>query len=1194
MADTYQKIYQVVIDASKARTGGAELVNAINQIIQAGGQAQTATASLSRLSDQVDAIARRVTPGLRDSQAYAASLARIGQLAEASGKPLSDYADLIDLVTLKYDASARAAKVFQDANSAAIASLSQVNLAQLAEQQANQYQSLLNDRIQLAGSNRVSQTSGSTEAPFAAVPTANNTALAALLKQQEEEEQQQAAAQARLQAFTAKYEPLTAATQRYTAAVAELKAMRSADEISEERYTAALKIEQTALDAVTAAQARAAKGGGSLFGLNNIGRMELQASAINFVQGISAGISPLRMLQTEAPQVFGAFIQGGLKVSASMIGMGAAITGAALVVGGIGYAFEAGSKQANAFNQAMRLTADSSGMTSTRLEQIIASAQKFSDIGALSARSVATEMTASGKLSADVIERLTGLTEDYARATGQTAEKAGTELTKLFSDPKQGMQQLDDQYNLLDQQQRRYIEQLIAQGDRTGAQIALSDALAGRIHNVADNVGYLGQVLKEGGRLWQDFWNAADNIGRPETTGQKLDDLDAKIKKLQADRDAQSHALLGQFLPFSGQNRLQDLINQRSIVQAQQAAEEQKAQSDAAAAQFKTLTKNVGDAAEKYDTFTTKQKALTLEVSNYANALRQLYAVAPHAGPQGAASSARDQAILDAQTAQRFAAAELAAMRTPQDEAIARSNIDKQVAAAGPIARAALQARLTAEDAARHNVQILAQPNAEDLIKQQGSLAAENAIRQQTTAVRDQNAQLDLNARLTLATGEAWMKSATEGAMAAARQQAAVEALTQPINVGARTLQILNQQVNEAVTAGAQQVRSLDDQVAAQQRLAAAAKDGPLAEHQAEVTNQIAAATKDLNDKLQLAFATKNTKAAADLQAEIAGIAQRTRDADAAAKEYANNHWLTNAVTDQGYQKQLLQVQLANVGANDNQQQRALAIAQAQIDLVKQHIDLQSEQAKNYVQGAADLADYNAELTRQKAIASELPNAFDQAFDRIGQAVTQFAVQGGNAFQSLQNVGNAVLSELFQEALKLSVVNPLKNWMNGDNALPTWDAVMNRVTQGSGSGPSGMTASQGRIGSVSGAGDSGGWLSGIGSWIGSFFADGGVMTSRGRLPLRAYSTGGVTSTPQLAMFGEGSTPEAYVPVPSGRIPVEIRNFQPAQAANSNSERQLVVHFNFQTAAAVDAFNRSPSQHAYKAARALQSSLARNG
>lgn len=60
-------------------------------------------------------------------------------------------------------------------------------------------------------------------------------------------------------------------------------------------------------------------------------------------------------------------------------------------------------------------------------------------------------------------------------------------------------------------------------------------------------------------------------------------------------------------------------------------------------------------------------------------------------------------------------------------------------------------------------------------------------------------------------------------------------------------------------------------------------------------------------------------------------------------------------------------------------------------------------------------------------------------------------------------------------------------------------------------------------------------------FISSFFADGGVMTDKGPLPLRRYASGGIADSPQLAMFGEGATPEAYVPLPDGRaIPVRMQ------------------------------------------------------
>lgn len=68
-----------------------------------------------------------------------------------------------------------------------------------------------------------------------------------------------------------------------------------------------------------------------------------------------------------------------------------------------------------------------------------------------------------------------------------------------------------------------------------------------------------------------------------------------------------------------------------------------------------------------------------------------------------------------------------------------------------------------------------------------------------------------------------------------------------------------------------------------------------------------------------------------------------------------------------------------------------------------------------------------------------------------------------------------------------------------------------------------------------------GWVGQAATWAASFFADGGVMTSDGPVPLRKYATGGIANSPQLAMFGEGAQPEAYVPLPDGRrIPVAMQ------------------------------------------------------
>lgn len=53
-------------------------------------------------------------------------------------------------------------------------------------------------------------------------------------------------------------------------------------------------------------------------------------------------------------------------------------------------------------------------------------------------------------------------------------------------------------------------------------------------------------------------------------------------------------------------------------------------------------------------------------------------------------------------------------------------------------------------------------------------------------------------------------------------------------------------------------------------------------------------------------------------------------------------------------------------------------------------------------------------------------------------------------------------------------------------------------------------------------------------------AKGGVMTPKGLAQLETYSNGGIANRPQLALYGEGRQPEAYVPLPDGRtIPVTV-------------------------------------------------------
>jgi tape measure domain-containing protein len=82
------------------------------------------------------------------------------------------------------------------------------------------------------------------------------------------------------------------------------------------------------------------------------------------------------------------------------------------------------------------------------------------------------------------------------------------------------------------------------------------------------------------------------------------------------------------------------------------------------------------------------------------------------------------------------------------------------------------------------------------------------------------------------------------------------------------------------------------------------------------------------------------------------------------------------------------------------------------------------------------------------------------------------------------------------------------------------------------------------------------------------FANGGVMTNNGPAPLKRYSQGGIANRPQLALYGEGSKPEAYVPLPDGRrIPVALQGDKMRDAMGSGPMQAAtspVLNMSFQS------------------------------
>jgi hypothetical protein len=155
---------------------------------------------------------------------------------------------------------------------------------------------------------------------------------------------------------------------------------------------------------------------------------------------------------------------------------------------------------------------------------------------------------------------------------------------------------------------------------------------------------------------------------------------------------------------------------------------------------------------------------------------------------------------------------------------------------------------------------------------------------------------------------------------------------------------------------------------------------------------------------------------------------------------------------------------------------------------------------------------YKTELEDSDESVKNLKDGFGGFADVIGTAFEDAIIEGGN----LRDVLDGLLKDIQRIALRIAVTKPLEEGIG---------KLFGGILGGFGGGSlPGVTpgASQSFPISIPG------------------FADGGIMTSKGPAILRKYAGGGVASSPQLALFGEGSRPEAFVPLPDGKnIPVTL-------------------------------------------------------
>jgi lambda family phage tail tape measure protein len=213
-----------------------------------------------------------------------------------------------------------------------------------------------------------------------------------------------------------------------------------------------------------------------------------------------------------------------------------------------------------------------------------------------------------------------------------------------------------------------------------------------------------------------------------------------------------------------------------------------------------------------------------------------------------------------------------------------------------------------------------------------------------------------------------------------------------------------------------------------------------------------------------------------------------------------------------------IQAEAAKLIASNPDQKDAI---QADADARKKRVNAAIEDSYNAGRspGQGQAKAFQDYIDQTTDAASQVAKIWTDTFQGTETALETFLTGGKVDFKAF---ADSIIKDMLRMAVQQTIMAPLMKWI--------------------GTG----------LGAVIGGLGSGGSSAGVPGWTPAVaHANGGVFGPNGSVPLTKYASGGVAKSPQLALFGEGSHNEAYVPLPDGRtIPVTMKGAQTQQAGHT--------------------------------------------
>jgi hypothetical protein len=281
----------------------------------------------------------------------------------------------------------------------------------------------------------------------------------------------------------------------------------------------------------------------------------------------------------------------------------------------------------------------------------------------------------------------------------------------------------------------------------------------------------------------------------------------------------------------------------------------------------------------------------------------------------------------------------------------------------------------------------------------------------------------------------------------------------------------LNKELYDSVPLIDLQVRAIREDTAANDALAASWEKGAVSAFHTEIANKALAEA----NKVYKEGSDDATKATAVLTLEM------EKQAAAAARVTLNK---ANDTTRD--EIAVVQLQTKTLGMNADARERVIQRLKDEQAVKNMAPGAEKEDAATRLALLDDLMRQNQALKNTEASVNSLSTAFTQAFDAIGNSITQAFISGQGAAVNWKNVMTAAAQQVLQAFLKLAFVGPFLNYLGVGPTQPTLDLALSGLFGGGAGAASGRVTDDTSGRSTNGIGGS---LSSVGTSGAGFLAD---------------------------------------------------------------------------------------------------------